>query len=550
MSELDVTKVPSARVVRFDALPANSRARLLQFLKGQGPTSPALFQAHTPAWAAVLILPVIVVLGALSSARLSGLRGYTAGLFWALVWLTALGWAAAIPLRFLWQRGLSTVPPGLYLFGAGVVEVRADGTFVLVPHTEVKAVRVVERSQSARGRIQRAYTVDFAVGGALVSADFWSEPTARTAAAKYYEQFGALEKALAANDWAAVSALDPIYELRAPELWNALKPERSDDGEPGERFRGSPKLLSHGWALGAICALFAIPWAAYTNQVTRDDDAYFHARSGSEREQIEALERYVAHGYARHRQDAQRELTALRARRAAASRGGSRAGALGDEDFARMLARVRDELARAPRVSQWAEGAFAGMRALPTRAVAFRVVRPDRAALAELDAQIASMVERQSPGSRPAVASNELTGGEARAVDEAGERLATRVLAHFQGAFRDGAAVLLREGPFAPGREPPVVVPTVEVRWSYEPRRCAFHRRSARAFCRLRTRASMRLMTPSGGAPVTFEGSSEAEPRSDADFAGTHDVGSVLRSDASSQLGQLAQQSDDWFAGR
>jgi hypothetical protein len=464
MSELDVTKVPSARVVRFDALPANSRARLLQFLKGQGPASPALFQAHTPGWAAVLILPVILVLGALSSARLSGLRGFTAGLFWALVWLMALGWAAAIPLRYLWQRARSTVTPGLYLFGAGVVEARADGTFVLVPHTEVKAVRVVERSQSAKGRIQRAYTVDFAVGGALVSADFWSQPAARMASAKYYEQLGALEKALAASDWPAVSALDPIFELRAPELWNALKPDRPDDGEPGERYLGSPKLLSHGWALGAICAVFAIPWAAYTNRVTLDDDAYFHARSGSEREQIDALERYVARGYTRHREDAQRELTALRARRAASQRGSTQGAALSDADFARLAGNVRADLARSPRIAQWADASFAGLRTQSTRAVALRVVRPDRAALASLDAQIAAMVEQQSPGSHPVVASSELAGGEARSVDEAGERLAARVLGHFQSAFRDGAAVLLREGPFAPGREPPVVVPTVEVR--------------------------------------------------------------------------------------
>ncbi len=137
MTELDATKIPSARVVPFDALPAVARARLLRFLRGEGPTAPALAQPHTPLWLAALMVPVMLLLAWLGSSALARLTGFGSGLVGAALLLLALGWAGSIPLRFLWQRALSTVRPGLYLFGAGVVEVRADGRFVLVPHTEV-----------------------------------------------------------------------------------------------------------------------------------------------------------------------------------------------------------------------------------------------------------------------------------------------------------------------------------------------------------------------------------------------------------------------------
>ena len=115
-------------------------------------------------------------------------------------------------------------------------------------------------------------------------------------------------------------------------------------------------------------------------------------------------------------------------------------------------------------------------------------------------------------------------------------------------ALPTSRVALLVERPDASGSERPVVVPTIELRWSFAPVACAFHRRTSSAFCRLRTQVTLQLSGVEG-SPVRFVRDSDARGVSDEALAHTRELGEVHRDDFDAQLRAIFAALTDWTRG-
>ncbi len=287
---------PRANELRFSELPQAAQTRLAEAIAGRRPPRPiaSILAKGNERWPALLI-------GGLAAVALLLLVTGGEPLGWTALALlaipgVAIGWGAAGWGRAR-QAAKAPLPAGRFLFVTDLLDTR-DRRYLLYDLTGLTEAKV-RTPAAAQGKLEAELHLSLAEGA--LSLPLESERIAVRAYDALKAARQQYREAYAADNWSAVTAMDPLYEVRYGGSWDSfcrpLSPQESRSaGSRGERqpWLGlEPATLGAGALAGLVLAVVA--W--FGVNFARDEMAFARAKSANT---VKGWNTYLQRDGARH----------------------------------------------------------------------------------------------------------------------------------------------------------------------------------------------------------------------------------------------------------